>query len=121
MTDKNYDDHPCFECARNGEGGAIYDFPHPAVKCVVDNHRSLDILGDLKTCLDGLYKKCPKNKEDQKLTDDQLFGETDFEEENQRLRRENECLLSKNRLLTAFIVERGLATDYWKWKVMFDE
>ena len=61
MTDKNYDDHPCFKCARNGEGGAVYDFPHPAVKCIVDNHRSLDILGDLKTCLDGLYKKCPKN------------------------------------------------------------
>lgn len=56
------DDHPCFECARNGEGGAIYDFPHPAVKCTVDNHRSLDILGDLKTCLDGLYEECPKNK-----------------------------------------------------------
>ena len=62
MTDNDYDDHPCFACARNGEGGAVYDFPHPAVKCIVDNHRSLDILGDLKTCLDGLYKKCPKNK-----------------------------------------------------------
>ncbi len=55
------------------------------------------------------------------MTDDQLFGETDFETENQRLRRENECLLSKNRLLIAFIRERGLATDYWKWKVMCDE
>ena len=61
MTDNDYDDHPCFKCARNGEGGATYDFPHPALICVVDNHRSLDILGDLKTCLDGLYKKCPKN------------------------------------------------------------
>lgn len=55
------------------------------------------------------------------MTDDQLFGETDFEEENQKLRRENEWLLSKNRLLTAFIVEQGLATDYWKWKAMCDE
>lgn len=28
MSDKkNYDDHPCFECARRGEGGATYDFP----------------------------------------------------------------------------------------------
>ena len=42
----------------------VDDFPHPAVKCIVDNHRSLDILGDLRICLDGLYKKCPKNKED---------------------------------------------------------
>ena len=62
MTDNDYDDHPCFACARNGEGGAVYDFPHPAVKCIVDNHRSLDILGDLRICLDGLYKECPKNK-----------------------------------------------------------
>lgn len=60
MTDGNNDDHPCFECARNGEGGAMYDFPHPAVRCVVDDHRSLDILGDLKTCLDDLYRECPK-------------------------------------------------------------
>lgn len=60
MTDRNDDDHPCFECARNGEGGAMYDFPHPAVRCVVDDHRSLDILGDLKTCLDDLYRECPK-------------------------------------------------------------
>ena len=67
MSDEN-NDHPCFECARKGEGGATYDFPHPAVKCIVDNHRSLDILGDLKTCLDGLYKECPKNKEDHKVT-----------------------------------------------------
>ena len=36
-----------------------------------------------------------KYKEDQTLTDDQLFGETDFEEENQRLRRENEQLKSE--------------------------
>ena len=55
------------------------------------------------------------------MTDDQLFGEVDLETENQRLRRENEWLLSKNRLLTAFIRERGLATDYWKWKAMCDE
>ena len=60
VSDEN-NDHPCFACARNGEGGATYDFPHPAVKCIVDNHRSLDILGDLRICLDGLYKECPKN------------------------------------------------------------
>lgn len=64
MSDKNnYDDHPCFACARKGEGGATYDFPHPALMCVVDNHKSLDLLG-VKQCLDDLYKKCPKNKDD---------------------------------------------------------
>ena len=30
------------------------------------------------------------------MTDDQLFGETDFEEENQKLRRENEQLRKEN-------------------------
>lgn len=49
------------------------------------------------------------------MTDDQLFGETDFEEENQKLKRENECLLSKNKRLTAFLVEQGLAIEYLKW------
>ena len=50
------------------------------------------------------------------MTDDQLFGETDFEEENRKLRRENECLLSKNKLLTAFLVEKNLATEYIRWQ-----
>ena len=50
------------------------------------------------------------------MTDDRLFGETDFEEENQRLRRENECLLSKNKRLTAFLVEKNLATEYILWQ-----
>ena len=50
------------------------------------------------------------------MTDDQLFGETDFEEENQRLRRENECLLSKNKHLTAFLVEKNLAIEYIRWQ-----
>ena len=48
------------------------------------------------------------------MTDDQLFGEVDLETENRELRREN-------KRLNAFLVERGLATDYWKWKAMFDE
>ena len=57
------------------------------------------------------------------MTDDQLFGEVDLEEENRKLRRENECLLRKNKRLTAFIVEQRLAIEYieWKRKVMFDE
>ena len=50
------------------------------------------------------------------MTDDRLFGETDFEEENQRLRRENECLLSKNKRLTAFLVEKDLAIEYIRWQ-----
>ena len=50
------------------------------------------------------------------MTDDQLFGETDFEEENQKLRRENECLLSKNKRLIAFIVSKDLAIEYIRWK-----
>ena len=50
------------------------------------------------------------------MTDDQLFGETDFEEENRKLRRENECLLSKNKHLTAFIVEKNLAIEYIRWQ-----
>lgn len=37
---------------------------------------------------------------------------TEFEEENRKLRRENECLLRKNKRLTAFIVEHGLAIEY---------
>ena len=114
MTDKNYDDHPCFECARRGEGGATYDFPHPAVKCIVDNHRSLDILGDLRICLDGLYRKCPKNKEDQRLTDDQLFGEVDLEQEVTDLKNEI-------KFLRRFLVEKNLAEEYILWKLEVDD
>ena len=50
------------------------------------------------------------------MTDDQLFGETDFEEENRKLRRENECLLSKNKRLNAFIVSKDLAIEYIRWQ-----
>ena len=51
-------DHPCFKCGREGMGGAYYDFPHPAIKCNVDGHRALDIIG-MKHCLDTLYEECP--------------------------------------------------------------
>lgn len=57
-----------------------------------------------------------------------MFGESDIEEriselekENRRLSRENECLLSKNNLLTAFLVERSLAIEYIQWKSDVDE
>ena len=50
-----------------------------------------------------------KYKEDQRLTDDQLFGETDFEEENRKLRREN-------KQLNAFLVHKGFAEEYMRWK-----
>lgn len=53
------------------------------------------------------------------MTNDMMFGELDLEEriseleeENRKLSRENECLLSKNNLLTAFLVERSLAIEY---------
>lgn len=49
------------------------------------------------------------------MTDDQLFGETDFEEENQKLRRENKRLQGTVKRLHAFLVEQGLATTYIKW------
>ena len=57
------------------------------------------------------------------MTTDMMFGEldiearlNDFEEENRKLRRENECLLRKNKRLTAFIVEQRLAIEYIEWK-----
>ena len=43
------------------------------------------------------------------MTDDQLFGETDFEEENRKLRREN-------KQLNAFLVHKGFAEEYIQWK-----
>lgn len=62
------------------------------------------------------------------MTNDMMFGESDIEEriselekENRRLSRENECLLSKNNLLTAFLVERSLAIEYIQWKSDGDE
>ena len=59
MVKEEKQDHPCFKCGRDGYGGAYYDFPHPAIKCNVDNHRALDILG-MKHCLDKLYEDCPR-------------------------------------------------------------
>ena len=50
------------------------------------------------------------------MTDDRLFGEVDLEEENRKLRRENECLLGKAKLLAAFLIEQGLAEEYIRWK-----
>lgn len=62
------------------------------------------------------------------MTNDMMFGESDIEEriselekENRRLSRENECLLSKNNLLTAFLVERSLAIEYIQWESDVDE
>ena len=49
------------------------------------------------------------------MTDDQLFGETDFEIENQRLRRENQKLQGRIKRLNAFIVSKDLATEYVRW------
>ena len=49
------------------------------------------------------------------MTDDQLFGETDFEEENRKLRRENKQLQGKIKRLNAFIVSKDLAIEYVKW------
>ena len=43
------------------------------------------------------------------MTDDQLFGETDFEEENRKLRREN-------KQLNAFLVSKDLAIEYIRWR-----
>ena len=49
------------------------------------------------------------------MTDDQLFGETDFEIENQRLKVENKRLQGRIKRLNAFLVEQGLAIEYVKW------
>ena len=50
------------------------------------------------------------------MTDDQLFGETDFEIENQRLREENKKLHGKIKRLNAFIVEKNLTIEYMRWQ-----
>ena len=55
------DEHPCFDCAKNGKGGAYYKaIGNPIIRCSVDNHESIDIVG-LKLALDHLYEKCPFN------------------------------------------------------------
>ena len=43
------------------------------------------------------------------MTDDQLFGETDLEERISELEGEVKSL-------NAFLVERGLAEEYMRWK-----
>ena len=43
------------------------------------------------------------------MTDDQLFGEVDLEERVSELEGEMKSL-------NAFLVERGLTTEYLKWK-----
>lgn len=61
MTDKDIqNNHPCFECARTGKGGAYYkSIGHPIIVCSIDNHESINIVG-LKLALDHLHEKCPK-------------------------------------------------------------
>ena len=58
------------------------------------------------------------------MSDDQMFGETDLEIENQMLREENQKLHGKIKRLNAFIVSKDLAIEYIEWKygkVMIDE
>jgi hypothetical protein len=58
------------------------------------------------------------------MSDDQMFGETDLEIENQRLREENQKLQGRIKRLNAFIVSKDLAIEYIEWKygkVMIDE
>ena len=50
------------------------------------------------------------------MSDDQMFGETDLETENQRLREENQKLQGRIKRLNAFIVEKNLAIDYIRWQ-----
>ena len=49
------------------------------------------------------------------MTDDQLFGETDLEIENQRLMEANQKLQGRIKRLNAFLVEQGLAEEYIRW------
>ena len=49
-------EHPCYKC-----GAVMMDFPHPRIRCGLDDHTALDIVG-LLHCLDTLYRDCP-NKE----------------------------------------------------------
>ena len=46
-------EHECIKC-----NNVYYNPPHPRLKCGVDDHTALDILG-LEQCLDSLYEKCP--------------------------------------------------------------
>jgi len=58
------------------------------------------------------------------MSDDQMFGETDLEIENQRLMEANKQLQGKVKRLNAFIVSKDLAIEYIEWKygkVMIDE
>ena len=50
------------------------------------------------------------------MTDDQLFGETDLEIENQKLREENQKLQGRIKRLNAFIVSKDLAIEYIRWQ-----
>lgn len=56
------DQHPCFDCAREGRSGAYYKvIGHPIIVCDKDKHESIVII-DLKQGLDSLYENCPFNK-----------------------------------------------------------
>ena len=50
------------------------------------------------------------------MSDDQMFGETDLEIENQRLREENQKLQGRIKRLNAFIVSKDLAIEYIRWR-----
>ena len=50
------------------------------------------------------------------MSDDQMFGETDFEIENQRLMEENKRLQGRIKRLNAFIVSKDLAIEYIRWQ-----
>ena len=49
-------EHPCVQC-----DNVYYNPPHPRLKCGVDGHTAIDILG-LGQCLDSLLDECPKLK-----------------------------------------------------------
>lgn len=62
MSEK--DSHPCFDCARDGNGGAYYKaIGHPIIVCDNDKHESICIIG-LKQGLDSLYEDCPLKEGD---------------------------------------------------------
>ena len=50
------------------------------------------------------------------MSDDQMFGETDLEIENQRLREANQKLEGRIKRLNAFLVEKNLAIEYIRWQ-----
>ena len=49
---------PCYKC-----GNVYLDQPHPRLRCGVDGHTAMDILG-LEMCLDWLYEDCPNKRGD---------------------------------------------------------